>query len=139
LDINICRNQLPELRSRKPQNIGRRQFHQQLPSLPIKHRKHITVTGTTNRIDRCGIQSFGDVFWQAFFEWGLGMVDTKVPIAGALVQVGLALEDGAGDVELGERGMRWGVLSIGKKEGGLTTLHLWAIRSPTEPKARAPN
>lgn len=34
------------------------------------------------------------------------MVDTEVPVTWALVEVGLALEDGAGNVELGDGGVR---------------------------------
>lgn len=67
------------------------------------------------------------------------MVDTEVPVTWALVEVGLAFEDGAGNVELGDGGVRQVVVLIGRQERERTTLHLWAMRSPTEPKTKTQN
>jgi len=52
------------------------------------------------------------------------VVDTEIPVARALVDVGLALEDGAGDVELGEGGVRW-VMVLLERMGGDVPIYIF--------------
>ncbi len=50
------------------------------------------------------------------------MVDTEVPIAGALIDVGLALEYGANYIQLGGGRVRWAVMPM--REGGDVPIYI---------------
>lgn len=51
-------------------------------------------------VDLRGQDLVADVLREALVERGLGPVDAKVPVAPALLEAGVLLEDGAGDTEL---------------------------------------
>lgn len=66
------------------------------------------------------------------------MVDTEVPVAGALVEVGFVLEEGGFNAELVERFNREGSrlrLRCCDDESVYTNLSFWAIKQPTKPTA----